>query len=271
MRRAIALGTAMAASLLLFQVVSIATAPPIVVAVASVEGSPTGAPSRSEETFVLVLPLTDPGAIVLPNGAVSAATPTTRDLPPVTVAPTTTTWAAATTTTTRAAPTSTTFVAAVPTTTVLVAATTTTAPAVVTTTLPATTTTAVISAAAVASGSYSAGAESDFHSRINGLRASVGLAGLAVNGELNNYARWWAKHMADTGAFAHSDITSLLDPWWLVGENLGYGPTVAVIFDKLVASPIHYSNIVDPRFTSVGVGAYVDSTGRIWTAHIFGG
>ncbi|HKY49530.1 MAG TPA: CAP domain-containing protein [Acidimicrobiia bacterium] len=97
------------------------------------------------------------------------------------------------------------------------------------------------------------------------------MAGLAANGELNNYARWWAKQMADSGNFSHSDIASLLDPWSTVGENIGYGPSVTSVFNALVASSGHYQNMVDPRFTSVGVGAYVDSTGRIWTAHIFGG
>ena len=71
--------------------------------------------------------------------------------------------------------------------------------------------------------------------------------------------------------FAHSDIASLLDPWSTVGENIGYGPSVTSVFNDLVASSGHYNNMVDARFTSVGVGAYVDSTGRIWTAHIFGG
>ena len=77
--------------------------------------------------------------------------------------------------------------------------------------------------------------------------------------------------MADTGNFAHSDIGSLLNPWTVVGENIGYGPSVNSIFSALVASPGHYKNMVDPRFTAVGVGAYVDASGRIWTAHIFGG
>ncbi len=275
MRSAIALGTAAVASLLLFQVVSISTAPPIVVEHSATDGSPTRDSTRDHETFELAIPLTDPAAIVLPNSGVSVAAPPSQDLPSATVAPTSTTSAAATTTTTRAVP-PTTVAAAVPTTTVPVATTTTTAAAVASTTPPGTaplptTTTGVISAAAAVSGSYSVGAESDFLARINGLRASVGLAGLAANGELNNYARWWAKQMADSGVFSHSDIGSLLDPWKTIGENLGYGPAVAAIFDKLVASPLHYANMVDPRFTSVGAGAYVDSTGRIWTAHVFGG
>jgi uncharacterized protein YkwD len=97
------------------------------------------------------------------------------------------------------------------------------------------------------------------------------VAGLSANGELNNYARWWAKQMADSGNFAHSDIGSLLDPWSVVGENIGYGPSVTSVFNALVNSPGHYNNMVDARFTSVGVGAYLDSAGRIWTAHVFGG
>ena len=77
--------------------------------------------------------------------------------------------------------------------------------------------------------------------------------------------------MADTGNFAHSNIASLLNPWTVVGENIGYGPSVNSVFNALVASPGHYKNMVDARFTAVGVGAYVDATGGVWTAHVFGG
>ena len=125
--------------------------------------------------------------------------------------------------------------------------------------------------AAAVSGGFSAAAESDFVSRINGLRSSLGLAGLSANGALNNYARWWAKQMADSGNFAHSNIGSLLNPWTVVGENIGYGPSVNSIFNALLVSPGHYKNMADARFTSVGAGAYLDSSGRIWTAHVFGG
>ena len=100
----------------------------------------------------------------------------------------------------------------------------------------------------------------------------MGLNGLATNAVLNNYARWCAKHMAESGKVAHSNIGSLLrDPWSVVSENVAHGASANSIFSALVVSPSHYPQMVDPLFTAVGVGAYVDSTGRLWTAHVFGG
>jgi uncharacterized protein YkwD len=287
MRRAIALASATAAWVLLIQVASIAMAPPVTVELSPIDVSRATDSTPTQESLELTLAPTGPALILLPGGTLSPITTTTRAFPSVTpvsstttaapvVAPTTTTTAPATKTT--AAPTTTSPTTTSPTTTTTrpapvttttaqpVATTTTVAPATTTTVAPTTTTTV-----AAATGSFSAAAESEFISKINGLRASVGVAGLAANGDLNNYARWWAKQMADSGNFSHSDIGSLLNPWSVVGENIGYGPSVTTVFNALVNSSGHYKNMVDARFTSVGVGAYVDATGRIWTAHVFGG
>ena len=99
----------------------------------------------------------------------------------------------------------------------------------------------------------------------------MGRPALTANGELNNYARWWAKYMADHDRFAHSDIGTLLDPWTIVGENIGAGGTVSGIFDALVNSSGHYNNMVESRFIAVGVGVYIDAAGTLWTAHVFAG
>ena len=277
MRRAIALASATAAWVLLIQVASIAMAPPVVVELAPIDVSRATDSTPTEEPLELTVAPTGPALILLPGGTLSPITTTTRAFPSVTPASTTTTAApvVAPTTTTTALATKTT---AAPTTTTTRPApvTTTTAPPVVTTTTVAPTTTTTVApttttTVAAATGGFSAAAESEFISKINGLRASVGVASLSANGELNNYARWWAKQMAESGNFSHSDIGSLLDPWSVVGENIGYGPSVTTVFNALVNSSGHYKNMVDARFTSVGVGAYVDSTGRIWTAHVFGG
>lgn len=262
MRRAMALATATAAWVLLIQVASIAMSPPVVVELAPVDVAFGSDSSTVDETFDLTLTPTNPAVIILPLGSASATTTTTQDFSSVTVASSTTTVPASTATTKPA----TTTTAAPVTTTTTAAVATTAPPATTTSAAPVTTTTA-----ATVTGTFSASAESEFISKINGLRSSVGVAGLAANAELNNYARWWAKQMADSGNFSHSDIGSLLDPWSVVGENIGYGPSVTSVFNALVASTGHYNNMVDARFTSVGVGAYVDSTGRIWTAHVFGG
>lgn len=175
-------------------------------------------------------------------------TTTTSSVTTTTAAPTTTVPAATTTTKPKPATTTTT---AVP------ATTTTAAPATTTTTAPA--------------GNFSPGAESDFVSRINNLRSQQGLAQLAGSSSLNNYARNWSQEMATSGNFQHSNIASLLGPWGVVGENIGRGGSVVAIFNALVASPPHYANMVDTRFTHLGVGVFVDSSGKLWTTHVFGG
>ena len=77
--------------------------------------------------------------------------------------------------------------------------------------------------------------------------------------------------MADNNSFAHSSIGSLLNPWTIVGENIAAGGTVSGLFNALVNSPGHYKNMVESRFTALGVGVYVDPSGKIWTTHVFAG
>jgi len=252
MRRAMALATATAAWVLLIQVASTAMAPLVIVELSCVDVT------RGIDATPMFVP---------PDGtAIVIATTTTQVVPSATLAPATTTTS---TTGATAAPTSTTNTRPVPVTT------TTAPPAATTTALVTTTTTAAVttSTAVTATGDFSPAAESDFLSRISGLRASVGVAGLAPNGEFNNYARWWAKQMADSGSISHSygSLSSLLDPWSDIGENVGSGASVASIFNGLVASTDHYDNMVNPAYTSVGVGVYVDASGFIWSAHVFGG
>ncbi len=118
------------------------------------------------------------------------------------------------------------------------------------------------------SGGYNAAAESEFASRINSLRSSNGLAALSRSGSLDSYARSWAKEMADAGSISHSNIGSLLGEWSSVGENVGVGGSVGAIFDSLVASAPHKSNMLGD-FTHFGIGVYQDAGGALWTTHVF--
>ncbi len=193
-----------------------------------------------------------------PSSTTTAA-PETTTTAATTPPPTTTTTKPpkATTTTTKPPKPTTTTKPPRPTTTTTQPPTTTTAPPPTTTTTEA------------PSGGYSSSAESSFRSKINNLRGSVGVAALTSDGGLKSYARNWAKHMADTGDFSHSNIGSLLGPWSRVGENIAYGYSVSSMFDGLKNSSGHYNNMVSPNFTHFGVGVYVDGDGRIWTAHVF--
>jgi uncharacterized protein YkwD len=106
---------------------------------------------------------------------------------------------------------------------------------------------------------------------INGLRGANGVAALQSDGGLVAYARSWARHMAEVGAPSHSNFRSLVGTWTVVGENIALGPSVSWIFNGLSNSPTHYANMVNPYFTHMGIGVWVDASGAMWTVHVFGG
>jgi uncharacterized protein YkwD len=74
--------------------------------------------------------------------------------------------------------------------------------------------------------------------------------------------------MAERGDISHSNIGSLLPPWSSVGENVGAGGSAGSLFDALVDSSGHRSNMLGD-FTHMGIGAWRDSSGTLWTAHVF--
>jgi uncharacterized protein YkwD len=157
------------------------------------------------------------------------------------------------------------------TTTTLAAATTTTTQAPASSpkpTSPPTTAAPKPPPAPTTEAGYSSEAESQFASSINSYRQSQGLGLLSRAGSLDSYARSWAKTMADRGDLSHSNLGSLLGSWSSVGENVGVGGSVGAVFDALVGSAGHRANMLGD-FTHFGVGAWRDSSGRLWTAHVF--
>ena len=156
-------------------------------------------------------------------------------------------------------------------TTTTLAAATTTAPAPASSpkpTSPPTTAAPESPPAPTNEAGYSSKAESQFAASINSYRQSQGLGSLSRAGSLDSYARSWAKTMADRGDLSHSNLGSLLGSWSSVGENVGVGGSVEVVFDALVGSAGHRANMLGD-FTHLGVGAWRDSSGRLWTAHVF--
>ncbi len=142
--------------------------------------------------------------------------------------------------------------------------TTTTAPSTTTTTIPATTTTT-----APAGGYVSSGDESTFLSLINGTRSSAGVGALSRDGGLDGYARWWAEQMALAGSISHSGMGGIDNSWTVSAENVGSGGTAQMLYGVFTGSPGHLANITDGGFTHVGIGAWIDETGLLWTVHIF--
>ncbi len=115
---------------------------------------------------------------------------------------------------------------------------------------------------------YRSDYESQFFGKINALRSANGLPGLTRNGSLDAEARSWAKSIAATGKLAHSNIGRLVPPWSAVAENLAAGGSVDSVFSLLAGSGGHLDNMLGD-YTHAGVGVWVDSSGQIWTVHLF--
>ena len=111
-----------------------------------------------------------------------------------------------------------------------------------------------------------------FLTALNDLRAAERLPPLAHDASLDALAQPWAETLAHEGSLRHSSLIYdvIAGRWTTAGENLGYGPSVPVVFEALVASPAHLTNMVNPDFARVGIGVvWVDDV--IWTTHLFAG
>ncbi|GEM_PF-2923882 len=208
---------------------------------------PTVAPAELPGIQVLASEVPDPqadGPVVTSKGEIDPTTTTSsrpQDTTTTTVAPTTTTVPTTTTTATQPAP------------------------------RPITTTTSTTAPAPPPEAVPDPAAETQFLSLVNGLRSSRGVPPLSMDGSLRSYARSWSVRMATTGTFAHSNISSLLDPWSAVAENIATGAGVASLFDALVASPSHLENMLNPAYGATGVGVAVDADGVVWITQVFAG
>jgi len=110
--------------------------------------------------------------------------------------------------------------------------------------------------------------EAQFASSINSNRSGNGLGPLTRDGSLDARARSWSEQLASAGGLSHSNLGSLLPPWAAAAENVGTGGSVSGIFDALAGSSGHQANMLGD-YTHYGVGVWVDSSGNIWTTHVF--
>lgn len=135
--------------------------------------------------------------------------------------------------------------------------------------------------------------EADLISAINNERRTRGFGPLTEDPLLNVTARGHSREMCFLGYFDHHSPTqgrrtpldrylAALHAWGegrpdaaLVGENIFYASVTDASYNaayahlRLMASPPHRANILEPRFTKVGVGLYRDSEGRFWVTEMF--
>lgn len=98
---------------------------------------------------------------------------------------------------------------------------------------------------------------------VNRARTEAGLNPLAIDPELTAVSRAHSEEMFRLGYFAHTspetgnsgDRLNAAGVTYLVaGENLAFAPSVATAHTRLMQSPDHYANIMNPNFTRIGIG-----------------
>ncbi|MBA2318538.1 MAG: cell wall-binding repeat-containing protein [Euzebyales bacterium] len=133
---------------------------------------------------------------------------------------------------------------------------------------------AVLPAAPAAADGDPAGAERRLTDLINAERGRLGLPGLRVDVRLVASARDWSQRMAERGAIAHDPDLSSRVPAGAAAwaENVGMASASSDVADRVHAlfmgSAGHRANLLDGRFTEVGIGVVV-SGGRAWVAQRF--
>ena len=103
---------------------------------------------------------------------------------------------------------------------------------------------------------------------VQDLRAQYGAGALEVSIDLSEVARDWSIELPN--GFYHNPSVGNEIPggWRMWGENIAYNSSIQAAFDALVNSSGHFRNMVNPDFTHIGVGVYVDG-GRVYVTQVF--
>jgi uncharacterized protein YkwD len=107
---------------------------------------------------------------------------------------------------------------------------------------------------------------------LNAYRASHGVPKLSPASDAMAKAQSHAQAMAASHSLFHSSLTSGIAPgWYILGENIGEGPSIDSIEAALIASSPHRANMLNSRFNQVGVGVAQSADGLLWITEDFVG
>ncbi len=101
-----------------------------------------------------------------------------------------------------------------------------------------------------------AGPSGDLAAATNSARAAAGLPALQLDSSLSAVAQSWANHLAATNVLAHNPgLRSQVTNWSVLGENVGMAGDVPSVQQAFMNSAPHRANILDSRYTQMGVGS----------------
>ena len=127
--------------------------------------------------------------------------------------------------------------------------------------------------------------EARFLALTNSERALRGARPLRWDETLCRAGRQHSQEMATLAYFDHRSpvrgLESPADRWeaanpkapaeYSIAENIFYGSVADVTWShrSLMNSPDHRANILNPRYTHMGVGVYVSASGEMWVTEMF--
>lgn len=115
--------------------------------------------------------------------------------------------------------------------------------------------------------------EWDFVRMVNMERWERGIPPVTVVAGLQDLSRAWSRAMASADVLSHDPrlvegIGARYPDWRRMAENVGYGGNMAQIHDAFMNSEGHRNNILNPEFTSIGVGVTWAGT-KLWVTQKF--
>jgi len=108
-------------------------------------------------------------------------------------------------------------------------------------------------------------AEDGMLQRINAARTSAGLSRLRMDPalqaaarahSLDMYQRHYFSHQTPDGKTPFDRLQAVNAHYLTAGENIAFAPDPNQAWDSLMQSPDHRTNILNPDFQCVGIGAY---------------
>jgi uncharacterized protein YkwD len=109
---------------------------------------------------------------------------------------------------------------------------------------------------------------------VNDTRDKHDVGSLQMRRFLVRAARRHSQEMASTGVLEHTDNLASVGKgrqWKIIGENVGYGPSVDILHDAFLNSPPHRENELNAEYRWVGVGFAQDADGKYWVTVLFMG
>lgn len=104
---------------------------------------------------------------------------------------------------------------------------------------------------------------------MNKDRRAHGRTTLPTHDALNQKAQAWAEKIARDDRLSHSNLAQGLPGCYRsAGENVGYDTSVEAVQAGYMRSPDHRKNVLDRKWTHVGVGA-ARNGGRWFTVQVF--